>query len=146
MKSEFRKIVPISDEHAPIVAMASFKGVNVEPVIEGGSRFIGYGQSTHGFAPICIVDVKETPYVAEPHVTWLPWVSNKEKIRAFMFAMRYYSNGKQVLLIIGKDQMSFFEHFVKSGVLRKIGVMDNLPKEAGEEIHFYQVNKGALNE
>lgn len=116
------------------------EGCNVAPAIEG-DRFIGFGNAKNGFGPVCIVDVKETPFVAEPHVTWFPWTPAKERIAAFKWAMEYYGQEKEVLLIVAKPSYNLHEHFVKRGLLRKIGFIDHMP-EGTEQIHMYQYNRG----
>jgi len=115
--------------------------MEMPPVVDGAQRFLGWADTERGFAPACIIDLKETPYVAEPHVTWFPWVNARQRIECFKWAMAQFSEGREVLLIVANNQKGFFEHFTKRGLLRKAGNIVNLPEEAGSEIHMYQVNR-----
>jgi hypothetical protein len=132
-----RKIVPIDESFTPLLHAAAMSGCDVTPKI-AGVRYVGFGHGDYGYGPVCLVDVTETAFVAEPHVIWLPWCPPRERIEAFKWSMEYFSKSKQVLLIILKPYKDFYEHFVKRGQLRKIGFVDSLPAEAGEEIHMYQ--------
>jgi len=133
-------IIPYSPEFDSVLATATLAGCDISPVIEC-NRFIGIGSLGGKRIIFCILDVKETPYVAEPHVIWLPWIPPKERMKAFKWAMQYYGSTKQVLLIVLKANNSLFEHFTKKRFLRKIGIIDHLPEEAGGEIHMYQYTR-----
>lgn len=113
-------------------------GVDVEPTV-AAQRFVGYGQTKFGPGPICFLDVAGTEYVAEPHVTWFPWVSPSERILSFKWAVKYLAESREVLLTVQKDQISFFEHFVKRGFLRKVGYIKDLPIVG--EVHMYQYER-----
>lgn len=132
-----RRIVPLDESFIPLLHAAAMAGCDVTPTI-AGQRYVGFGHGKYGYGPVCLVDVTETAYVAEPHVIWFPWCPPKERIRAFKWSMEYFGTAKQVLVIVLKQYKDFYEHFVERGVLRKIGQIDNLPAEAGEEIHMYQ--------
>lgn len=118
---------------------AYLSGTDIE-LCPGAERFIGYGDTKYGYGPACIVDVAGTDYVAEPHVTWFPWVSSKNMIVNFTWAMSFLAQKKQVFLITEKKENHFFEHFVKKGLLRKVGYLENIPKI--EEVHMYQYKGG----
>lgn len=127
------------EQHGAILYAAALEGVDTTPIVGGADRFIGYGSTKYGPAPACILDVVSTDYVAEPHVTWFPWVRASDKIVNFKWAVEYLSKDKQVFLTVQKDQKEFFEHFVKKGLLRKVGFIKDLP--IVEEIHMYQYIK-----
>lgn len=114
------------------------EGIDVSSVA-GGERFIGYGDTKYGYAPACILDVVGTPYVAEPHVIWFPWTSAADRIVNFKWAMKYLAESREVFLTVQKDQIKFFEHFVKRGLLRKVGYLENMP--IVDEIHMYQYKR-----
>jgi hypothetical protein len=135
---EFR---PITEADRPVLSMAAMQGVDLSPMV-GGNRFLGWGETKHGFAPIALMDVKETDFVIEPHVTWFPWVSARQRVEAFTWALSVWK--KVVFLIIAKEHSAFYEHFLHKGLLRKVGVL-HVQKEAGEEIHMYQ-KIGGINE
>jgi hypothetical protein len=116
------------------------EGIDVSP-LPGSERFIGFGNTKDGYGPACIVDLVGTEYVAEPHVTWLPWTTPGNRIVNFKWAMKHLAETREVMLIVEKAQMKFFEHFVKKGLLRKIGYVDNLPEI--EEMHMYQYKRSA---
>lgn len=139
MKSE-RSLEYFADHHIPILAAATLEGVDTEPSIQNATRIIGYGKTKHGYGPACILDIVHTPYVMEPHIIWFPWTSVANRIAHFKWAMELMTETHQVLLNVEKAQIEFFEHFVKKGLLRKIGYIDNLPLV--EEIHMYQVKRG----
>lgn len=128
-----------SKEHDTILFAAAMDGTDITPAIDG-ERFIGYGNTRHGYGPACIVDLISTEYVAEPHVTWFPWTTRANKIVNFKWAMEYLSTSKQVFLTVEKAQKIFFDHFVKKGILRKVGYIKDLP--VVEEIHMYQYKRG----
>lgn len=130
------KIVPIGQEHIDILMAAALAGVDVEPCVNG-IRTIYYGDTQYGYGPVAIVDTAGTEYVAEPHVTWFPWVSKRDKILNFQAYLKTVGNGTQQLMIITeKKENLFYEHFVKRGVLRKVGHLINVPLV--DEVHFYQ--------
>lgn len=137
--SSAHNLIPVAPSDKALIYAAALAGVDVSPC-EGAERFIGYGDTKHGYGPACIVDICGTPFVAEPHVTWFPWTSAANRITNFKWAMDYLAETRQVMLTVEKDQMAFFEHFVKRGVLRKIGYLRNLP--VVEEIHMYQYERG----
>lgn len=125
-------------KHQDLIVAVGVTGLDISNC-NGGTRFIGYGNTKHGYAPACILDVAGTPYVFEPHVTWFPWVRPKDKIVNFKWAMQELAKSAEVMLTVQKDQTPFFEHFVKLGVLRKIGFINRLP-EIGE-VHMYQYER-----
>lgn len=127
-----------SEVHLPIIFAANLEGVDTAPIVEG-ERFIGFGNTKYGYGPACIVDLVSTPYVAEPHVTWFPWTRPGDRIINFKWAMQHLAETKQVFLTVQKDQIKFFEHFVKRGILRKVGFINNLP--IVDEIHMYQYER-----
>lgn len=123
------------ERHTPIIYAAALEGVDISPTV-GGERYIGFGNTKYGYGPACIVDDAGTQHVAEPHVTWFPWTSAADKIVNFKWAMNFFGKDRQVLLNVQKDQIEFFEHFVKRGFLRKVGFISDLP--IVDEIHMYQ--------
>lgn len=134
-----RNLEPFGDQHIALLAAAALQGVDTTPTVGGAQRFIGYGDSKLGYGPVCILDLIQTDYVAEPHIVWLPWVRSAEMLGHFRWAMNYLSKSREVLLNVEKKHVPFFEHFVKKGLLRKIGYIENLP--IVEEIHMYQVKR-----
>ena len=123
--------------HDAILSAAALVGADIEPVIQGAQRLIGYGNTKYGYGAACVIDLISTEYVMEPHVIWFPWTSAADKIVNFKWAMNKMRETHQVLLNVEKKYQSFFDHFAKKGFLRKIGFIDNLPLV--EEIHMYQV-------
>lgn len=132
------------ERHEPIIVAAALEGIAVEPVIENATRLIGYGETRHGYGPTCILDLIQTEYVMEPHVTWFPWMRSRDKIVNFKWAMDLMIQSHHVLLNVEKKHIEFFEHFVKKGYIRKIGVIEDLPLV--EEIHMYQIKRRTTNE
>lgn len=130
-----RRLEPVGEQHRDVLTAAILAGVDVSPC-PNAERFIGYGDTLYGYGPACVVDVAGTEYVAEPHVTWFPWVGPKDMINNFKWAMAHLNKTKQVMLVTEKKGNSFFEHFVKRGVLRKVGHLKNIPLV--DEVHFYQ--------
>lgn len=135
MQSE-RSLEYLGDEHAAILAAAALSGVDIEPVIQGATRLVGFGDTKHGYGPACILDIVQTPYVMEPHIIWLPWTTARQRIEHFKWAMDLMAQTHRVLMNVQKSQTGFFEHFAKRGLLRKIGYIDRLP--VVDEIHMYQ--------
>lgn len=134
-----RNLEPYNEEaHGALLLMATLQGMDTSPLVEG-KRFIGFGDTKNGYGPACILDLVETDYVAEPHVSWFPWTTPANRIAHFKWAMEYLAQSKQVLLTVEKSQIGFFEHFVKRKVLRKVGVIKDLP--IVEEIHMYQYER-----
>lgn len=127
------------EAHAKLLYAAMLDGVDVSPMVGGAERYIGYGATKHGYGPACIMDLAGTEYVAEPHVTWFPWTSPGNRIVNFNWAMKHLAQTREVFLAVEKSQMKFFEHFVKKGVLRKVGHLENLP--IVEEVHMYQFRR-----
>lgn len=133
MKQVLKYIVPFAEEHAALEQLVRALGVDTSPMV-GGARYAGF----MGDKLVCFLDAKHTQYVMEPHVIWMPWATPKERMECFKWAMENLGQGREILLMIQKEHNSLFEHFAKRKYLRKIGFIDNLPKEAGEEIHMYQ--------
>ena len=133
--------IEIYDElrHGAIVAAAVLEGIDASPVVGGAERYIGFGKTKYGNGPVCILDVIGTEFVAEPHVTWFPWTSAANKIVNFKWAMLYLSKTREVMINVEKKEKDFFEHFVKKGLLRKVGYLENLP--IVDEIHMYQYRR-----
>lgn len=129
----------LAPHHEAILAAATLEGAELDSVVQGATRIIGYGNTKHGYGPACVIDLIQTEYVAEPHVTWFPWLSAADKIVNFKWAMNLMSEDRHVLLNIEKKHVSFFDHFVKRGFLRKVGVIEDLP--IVEEIHIYQIKR-----
>jgi len=127
-----------SAKHEGLVVGAALLGVDISNC-NGGVRHIGYGEVKKDYGPVCILDIAGTPYVTEPHVTWFPWVTAKNRITNFLWAVEEMSKTSEVLLSIQKDQIPFFEHFVKKGILRKIGFINRLPEI--DEVHLYQYER-----
>lgn len=129
----------LAPHHQPLLAAAALAGVDMEPVIAGATRIVGYGNTKTGYGPACLIDLIQTEYVCEPHVIWFPWVRPQDKIINFKWAMNLMAQTHHVLLNIEKKHIAFFEHFVKKGYMRKIGVIEDLP--IVEEIHMYQIKR-----
>lgn len=125
--------------HDGLLAFAALQGMNVEPP-PSSERFIGFGDTKDGHGAACILDICGTDYVAEPHVSWFPWTTPANKIVNFKWAMDYLAQSKEVLIIAEKKEKAFFDHFVKKGLFRKVGYLDNIPQV--EEVHMYQYKKG----
>lgn len=125
--------------HAVVTTAAALAGADLTPQVQGATRLVGYGNTKHGYGPACLIDLIQTPYVAEPHVIWFPWVSTKDKIINFKWAMDLMAQSHTVLLNVEKKHIALFEHFTKQKYLRKIGYIENLP--IVQEIHMYQVNR-----
>lgn len=125
--------------HAPILFAAAAEEVDISPMASANARYIGYGNTRHGYGPACIVDLAGTDYMAEPHVTWFPWTTPANRIVNFKWAMEHLAQDKEVMLIVEKNQKQFFEHFVKRKVLRKVGYLKNIPIH--DEIHMYQYER-----
>jgi len=137
------KLVPISSEHLGLLYAAALDGVDISPCI-GGLRSIYYGDTEHGYGPVAIVDTAGTEYLLEPHVTWFPWVNKRFRIINFKrYLTTVGANGQQIMILVQKEEIAFFEHFVKRGLLRKVGYLNNLP--IVDETHIYQY-KGETNE
>lgn len=131
-------IVPIDHSHTGLIFAAALEGLDVSPCV-GGQRFIGYGDTKYGYGPACILDVAGTEYVAEPHVVWFPWTSKANRIVNFKWAMKYLAQTRQVFIIVEKGENAFHEHFVKKGILRKVGYLKDIP--IVDEVHMYQYER-----
>lgn len=134
----------LAPHHAGILSAAALSGCDLEVVLPGSTRLIGYGNTKYGYGPACVIDLVSTDYVMEPHVTWFPWTSTADKIVNFKWAMNLMAETHDVLLNVEKKYASFFDHFARKGFLRKIGYIENLP--IVEEIHMYQVKRGKNHE
>lgn len=98
-------------------------------LVEGTGRIICW----KGSQQIAVVDFKETPFVIEPHVQWMD-CSMRDKYLSFKWAINGWK--KTVFLIVSKENIEFYEQWVKRGLLRKVGAL-TIP-QAKEEIHMYQ--------
>lgn len=132
------RLEPVGPQHLDVMMAAALAYVDISPC-PGAERMIGYGDTKYGYGPACIVDIVGTAYVAEPHVTWFPWVGPKERIVNFKWAMDYLAKSRQVLLIVEKAEAEFFDHFVKKGLLRKVGHLEDIPEV--DEVHMYQYKR-----
>lgn len=128
----------VPEFHAGILMASAIGGCDTTPAVFG-RRYIGFGNTKFGYGPACVIDDAGTAHVAEPHVIWFPWTSPADRIINFKWAMSFLAQTREVLLTVQKDQISFFEHFVKRGILRKIGHLENMP--IVEEIHMYQYRR-----
>lgn len=130
----------VPEFHSGILMAAELAGCDVTPIVNG-RRYILFGDTKYGYGPACVFDDAGTEYVAEPHVTWFPWTSTADKIVNFKYGMKYLAESREILLTVQRDQKSFFEHFVKKGMLRKVGFLKNMPLVG--EIHMYQYERVA---
>lgn len=126
-------------QHTGLLAAAALAGCDLEQTIPGSQRMIAYGATKYGYGPICAVDFTNTAFTIEPHVTWFPWTPPKSRLASFEWAMDLFAQTHVVLLNVAKENIAFFEHYVKKNYLRKIGYIEALPEV--EEIHMYQVNR-----
>lgn len=140
MKSEHNIVPYIPEHHEAILYAAGLAGCDLSQKFEG-DPMIGYGETRHGFGPAYFLHLAGTDYVAEPHVTWFPWVSNANKIVNFKAGMKFLAATREVLVITEKKYSGFFDHFVKKGLLRKVGHLENIPEV--EEVHMYQYQREA---
>lgn len=131
-------IEALNQSHEGLLYAAALSGCDLTPAV-GGDRFIGYGDTKYGYGAACVLDIVGTPYVAEPHVIWFPWTTPANRIVNFKWAMSYLAETREVLLTVEKSQIKFFEHFVKRGILRKVGFLADMPLV--EEIHMYQYQR-----
>jgi hypothetical protein len=138
MKSE-HSLEYLAPHHQGILAAAALAGCDLDGVVAGATRLIGYGNTKYGYGPACVIDLLSTDYVMEPHVIWFPWTTAANKIVNFKWAMNLMAETHQVLLNVEKKHSSFFDHFARKGFLRKIGVIEDLP--IVQEIHMYQVRR-----
>lgn len=138
MKSE-PNLEYLAPHHQGILAAAALSGTDIESVVPGATRLIGYGDTKHGYGACCILDLVQTEHVMEPHIIWFPWTRPQDRIAQFKWAMELMRQTHHVLLNVEKRQIAFFEHFVKKGYLRKIGFIEDLP--IVEEIHMYQIKR-----
>lgn len=129
------RVEPLADYHWPILNVAHIAGCDTTQTIVGATRYMGY----NGKKAMCVIDLKETPYVAEPHVIWFPWCPPRLRMKGFKWLVAGLAKKKVVFLAVLKADNSLHEHYVKNGFIRKIGVLDKLPEDAGQEIHFYQL-------
>ena len=131
------RVEVMQEYHAPILAVAQLAGCDTTQSIVGAFRYMGY----NGTKAMCVVDMKETLYVAEPHVIWFPWCPPRLRMKGFKWLVTELAKHKEVFLAVLKADNNLHEHYVKNEFIRKIGVLDNLPEEAGQEIHFYQYKR-----
>lgn len=129
----------LAPHHDGILAAAALQGCDLEAVVPGATRIVGYGDTKYGYGPACLIDLLQTAYTCEPHVIWFPWTTTANKIVNFKWAMNLMAETHHVLLNVEKSQASFFDHFVKKGYMRKVGVIEDLPEV--EEIHMYQIKR-----
>lgn len=140
MSSELNKFEAYQPAaHDGMLMAALLEGCDTRCHVEGAERMIVHGKTKHGLGPIGVVDLVSTPYINEPHVAWFPWTTPAAKIQAFKWAMKLWGKDKRVVLYVKKDQTSFFDHFVKNGLLRHAGYLEDIPLV--EEIHIYQYNR-----
>lgn len=129
----------LSDIHAPILAAAALEGVDVSATLGAVERYVCYGRTKYGYGPIGIMDIVGTQYVAEPHMTWFTWTSDVSRVTGFKRAMEYLAKTREVFLTVEKKEAAFFDRFVKRGLLRKVGFLEDMP--IVEEIHMYQYRR-----
>lgn len=133
------KIIPLDETHNNVLAAAQAAGVDTTPLY-GALRSIYYGDTIYGYGPVAIIDTVGTNYIPEPHVTWFPWVSNRNKVKNFNgYIQIVRDNNTQIMIITSLAENKFYEHFVKRKQLRKIGHMIGVPEI--KEVHFYQLEE-----
>lgn len=134
-----RNLEHVGPQHQGLLAALALEGIDTAPVVGGATRLVGYGDTKYGYGPACILDLIGTEYVLEPHIIWLPWTSSAQRVAHFKWAVERMRGTHHLLFNVEKKQTEFFEHFVRRGMLRKIGVIEDLP--IVEEIHMYQVKR-----
>lgn len=136
-----RNLEPYNQTHDALLYAAALSDVDVSPAVQG-VRYVGYGETKYGYGPCCILDLAGTAYLAEPHVTWFPWTTPRQRIGHFKWYLEQVGKNSEVMLTVQKNQINFFEHFVKRNLLRKIGHIENLP--IVEEVHMYQYKRSSM--
>lgn len=68
------------------------------------------------------------------------WRTPEQIFRKLRQAEVLSGQGKTVFLIILKEHASFYEQWLKRGVLRKVGVL-YVAEAATDEVHMYQQDK-----
>lgn len=125
-------IIPMNGSHANLVQ-------NVEPM-EGATRYIVYV----GDKAVGVGDVRENQVVIEPHITWLSGVTKRQMSEAFLEGLRHFGRIKNVVLSVTLSNCSFYDQWVKRGLLRKVGFIEGIDFENIGEIHIYQLNRSRL--
>jgi hypothetical protein len=133
MKSVHRELRAASMQDLPLLQLAALKGVDINP-LEGDERILGWAETAKGYLPIAIIDIKRTPYVVEPHVSWMPWASARDISEGFKWFIRQFKEA--IFITAVKKNCGFYELMVTRAILRKVGVLE--VKQSSEEIHFYQ--------
>lgn len=134
-----RNLEYFGPQHQGLLAALALSGIDTDPVVGGATRLIGFGATKHGFGPACMLDIISTDYVMEPHIVWFPWTTAGQRIAHFKWAIELMRKTHHLLFNVEKKHIAFFDHFVKKGFIRKIGVIEDLP--IVEEIHMYQVKR-----
>lgn len=142
--AQARNFERLGAQHAALLVALGLSGVDVSPKVAGADRLVGYGDTRYGYGPACIIDLLGTQYVLEPHITWAPWTTAAQRIGHFKWFIATARKTHHLLFNVEKKEIKFFEHFKKRGLIRKIGVIEEL--QIVDEIHMYQVKKEPSNE
>lgn len=96
------------------------------------------GSERHGECqPVGLVLANTSGHRLEPHVTWMPWATDRNKVEAATHFLNAMREKWLVVVIADKNAKDFYTHLMKLGILNRVGrVMDWF--RVGEPIWMFQ--------
>lgn len=132
-------LVPYNDRFNPWIIDAADKGMDIRSLIGAEPLIV----TVEGL-PIGICNLIEAEGMLEPHVVWHPEATMRQKYVGFLNGMKELGARKNVLLMAIEDQKDFYEMWVERGVLRKVGVIEDIPEKNVINIHMYQLRRNVV--
>ena len=77
---------------------------------------------TRGERPVGVVQITPGQGQMWPHVTWMPWASTRNKIECALHFFNEIKEKHNLVFPVEPRNVDFFEHFMRYGVLRRIGL------------------------
>ncbi len=83
--------------------------------------------------PVGIVAAAYRDYWLSPHVEWFPWASARNKLESIVYYLHEMRRNHFLILTIKGDDpkrspdLHFFSHVKDYGVIRQIGVVEDMP-------------------
>lgn len=71
-----------------------------------------------------IISCREDRFYLEPHVDWMPWATDRNKLEGTARAVLFLREIKPLLIWSKESTKEFFTHVCKYGILKRIGTFN----------------------
>ena len=100
----------------------------------GGEAHLLFAKTSRGEIPVGIVTVTEFNFYAWPHVVWFPEATSRHRIECTVHYLCELKKVMPAMIIPEKQDVPFFRHVCKYGVLRPVGKADALNSQIFETV------------